>query len=63
MKKKKNVLETISLGGVLKKSTEESLLLSSPQENLIDIFEDFFGGLGSINVIMNSLQSIIVDKW
>jgi len=48
-------LESTSIGSVLEKSAEETLLLGGFQEDLIDIFKDFIGGLGGINVIMDSL--------
>jgi len=48
-------LESISIGSVLEKSAEETPLLGSFQEDLIDIFKDFIGGLSGINVIMDPL--------
>jgi len=50
-------LESTSIGSVLEKFAEETraLLLGGFQEDLIDIFKDFIGGLGGIDVVMDPL--------
>jgi len=42
---------------VLEKFAKETrtLLLGGFQEDLIDIFKDFIGGLGGINIVMDPL--------
>jgi len=52
---KKNIFENISVGSVLEKSAEEALLFGRFQKDLVDVLKNFFGRLGGINVVMNSL--------